>query len=68
MRLEAVFDASASQPAAAGAGSVPNCAREVQGSVAVHPAAAKLGEQEPSIVDEADAARRCADPALVYKA
>ena len=66
MRLEAVFDASASQPAAAGAGPVPNCAREVQSSVAVHPAAAKLGEYEPSIIHEADAARHGADPVLVY--
>src|SRR4029077_1864238 len=67
MRLEAIFDARAGQPAAAGAGPGPNRARKVQGSAAVHPPAAELGENEPSIVHEAGAARHGADPVLVHK-
>ena len=68
MRLEAVFDASARQPAGVRAGPVPSGAGEVQSSAAVDPAAAKLGEYEPSIIHEADTARHGADPVLVYKA
>jgi hypothetical protein len=67
MRLEAVFDARASQPAAAGAGPVPNRARKVQGSIALHPAAAQLGEYEPSVIHEAHAAPHGANPVLIHK-
>jgi len=38
-----------------------NCAREVQISVAVHPAAAKLGEYQPLVIHEAYSARHGAD-------
>src|SRR5262245_26959990 len=68
MRLEAVLDAGANQPATVGAGPVPaRRARDVHRSVASHPTPAQLGKDEPAVIHETNAACHRADPVVAHR-
>src|SRR5215475_1984667 len=56
VRLEAVLDTYSSQPAGAGVGPLPSDARKVQRGIALHPGAAELAVDKPTVLREADAA------------
>ena len=69
MRLEAVLDAAANQPATVGARPGPTRrAREVYDSVASHPTAAQLGEDKPAVIHEANPTAHCAYPVVAHRA
>src|SRR5215472_8958738 len=68
MRLEAVFEARANEPAVLRARPVPSLAESVHLGGAVHPATTEFAVHEPLVLDHANAGRRGPNPVLTDRA